>query len=212
MFSFFSKTTRTKIGDTIVFGRYPQGCDERLSGIEWLVLDIKDKQALLISKQSLITSPYCRFEAGKENWSSLEWTLCYARNQLNNVFYKDAFNPKERSKIKPRTTIWSSYYHSCNDYVFLLDETECEHYFPTLESRITYPTEHCIHSGARIDMNPAGACCWWLLPFVEDHADSLGNRAIYPKAVFQNGEIQYHSRNVYHSDFTLRPSIIISLD
>lgn len=211
MFSLFYNFSQIKIGDSICFGKYPQGVGGRKTDIEWRVLDIKDNKALLISNRCLITAPYCRLEIGKDNWSSLYWIHCYARKELNNNFYTSAFNRKERHRILPNFTMWSRYHDSCSDYVFLLNETECQYYFPTAESRIAYPTEYCKQTGARINMNPTGTCCWWLLPYIEDYADSLGNRAIYPKAVFQNGDIQYHSRNVYHSDFTLRPSIIISL-
>lgn len=42
---------------------------------------------------------------------------------------------------------------------------------------------------------------------------SAGNDQPYslvcPKAVFHNGNIQSHSRNAYHTDFTLRPCILV---
>ena len=45
---------------------------------------------------------------------------------------------------------------------------------------------------------------WWLLP--EEDGDN-----IYPKAVFPDGKIGFHGRNIYHSDFTIRPCIRVRL-
>ena len=48
---------------------------------------------------------------------------------------------------------------------------------------------------------------WWLLP--EENAYGIPNGSIYPKAVFQMGEIQFHGRNISHIDFTIRPCVRI---
>ena len=42
-------------------------------------------------------------------------------------------------------------------------------------------------------------------------AYGIHDGSIYPKAVFQMGEIQFHGRNCYHTDFTIRPCIQIKL-
>ena len=34
---------------------------------------------------------------------------------------------------------------------------------------------------------------------------------IYPKAVFPNGEIGFHGRNIFHSDFMIRPCILLNV-
>ena len=39
----------------------------------------------------------------------------------------------------------------------------------------------------------------------------MDTQEIYPKAVFQTGKIQFHSRNGYHSNFTIRLAIIVDV-
>lgn len=60
---------------------------------------------------------------------------------------------------------------------------------------------------------------WWLLPECDRNCGKLlsasgmpyeyGN--IYPKAVFPNGEIGFHGRNIFHSDFMIRPCILLNV-
>lgn len=194
-----------KIGDVVKFGKCQQDTSAKQKPIEWIVLDIKNNTALLISKYCLLTTAYCDVQ-------HLLWEQSIARKKLNGTFYIESFTEKEKTKILLRNTSVGGNIPSSKDYVFLLTENEIVSYMPTEESRRALPTKKAIADGARIDMNPKGYACWWLLPFVDPFEDMNGNFSIYPKAVFQYGGIQYHGRNVYHSDFTIRPSILVRLD
>ena len=201
--SLFKK--RWKIGDVVKFGKYQQDTSDKRTPIEWIVLDIKNGAALLISKYCLLTTAYC-------DPQHLLWEDSVARQLLNNTFFNDAFNEKEQKQIVMRDTILDQKVSVSKDRVFLLAEDEVTAYMPTEESRRALPTKKAIEDGARIDMEPKGCACWWLLPYIDPFVDMNGNFSVYPKAVFQFGGIQYHSRNVYHSDFTIRPAIIVDMD
>ena len=194
-----------KIGDVIKFGECQQDTSAKLTPIEWIILDIKDGMALLISKYCLLTTAYC-------DPPHLLWEDSVARRLLNDRFFNDAFNEKEKKRIVMRDTVLDQKVPASKDCIFLLTEDEVTSYMPTEESRRALPTKKAIADGARIDMEPKGYACWWLLPYVDSFVDMKGNFSVYPKAVFQFGGIQYHSRNVYHSDFTIRPSILVRLD
>ena len=206
-----------KIGQTIRFGRYPQICETNVEPIEWIILDIYDNVALLISKLCIIPSGYCDIYKIRDDVDSLQWKNSLAREICNSDFYNTAFNDKEKQVMCKRLNQSEGVGHSCSDFVFLLSESEIVKYLPTSEDRVASATEYAKSKGAGV-----GWCgyekysSWWLMPQHED----VGTRyiingkeyseSIYPKAVFHNGEIQYHSRNVYHSDFTIRPCIQIN--
>lgn len=210
MLSLFTKSRKWNVGKIVTFGKYPQNNQGISIPIEWIVLKIENNKALLISKHCLLTTPFCNIKKVTDDDSFLTWEFSVARKVLNNDFFNNAFDQKEQSKIIPRTIIHSNHFNGTTDKVFLLTENEVVSFFPTKKSRYATPTQIAVNNGARIDMAPKGNACWWIMPHVEEY--SYEHRFIYPKAVFQNGEIQHHSRNVYHSDFTLRPSILVELE
>ncbi len=180
------------VGKTIEFGKYVQTSKEKRTPIEWQVLSIKDGKALLIAAKCMFCSAYCDHHKVPE---SISWDSSTARQQCQ-LFYDAAFSDVDKKCLLPKIVD-----DIVEDYVFLLSQQEVEKYLPTALSRKAKPTEIAIASGARLGWTEDTKECtsWWLLP--------EGNE--YPKAVFQNGEIQFHSRNVYHSDFTIRPSILV---
>ena len=82
--------------------------------------------------------------------------------------------------------------------------------------RCSIPTPYALQNKASIEH---GTECspYWILPHIEifggHHPDimdeNLTKLIIYPKAITGKGEVYYHSRNVYHSDFTVRPALRI---
>ena len=81
-----------KVGDVVKFGKYQQDTSAKYTPIEWIVLDIKNGTALLISKYCLLTTPYCDLQ-------NLLWEDSVARQLLNDSFFNDAFNEKEKVRI-----------------------------------------------------------------------------------------------------------------
>lgn len=81
-------------GCIITFGIYPQtayGID--CTPIEWLVLDVQDGNALLLSRYGLDAKP---FNAVNVNAT---WATCTLRTWLNDAFLHYAFKSQERMRI-----------------------------------------------------------------------------------------------------------------
>lgn len=155
-------------GDTITFGEYRQDADGTVRPVEWIVLDIKDEKALLISKYVLDSIQY------SNDSNPTVWDLCYLRSWLNNQFIYSAFSGEERSVIvdtilknddSPGEVIDGN---DTNDKVFVLSLSECEHYFNMSNDDLHYygndvcscePTEYALSSG--LSLNTSGCCQWW---------------------------------------------------
>lgn len=196
------------VGNTVLIGAYPQRSLHDFSPIAWTVLEVTDTTALCIAKDCLITSGYCDPHApGKPEW--IWWENSIARKICNCDFFESAFSEGEKARIIPRKVSGVQFGKECADRVFLLSEQEIRHYFPTDRQRMAAPTACAVQKGAfcwRWDEEKIYTG-WWLLP--EENAYGYQDGSIYPKAVFPNGEIQFHGRNVLHGDFTIRPCIQI---
>lgn len=193
-----------KPGRTVLIGAFPQQSAHDFSPIEWIVLDVDGSSALCISKYCLITSGYCDAEKTYGKKELLRWETSLAREICNHHFFDSAFSDAEKARILPRKTANVQFGTECQDRVFLLSEEEVRRYFPTASQRKGMPTPHATLKGARMGWtdDTKAFTSWWILP------QEVGT-FVYPKAVFQMGEIQFHGRNAYHSDFTIRPCIQI---
>ena len=135
-------------GDTVAFGQYPQtteGTDR--TPIEWIVLDVQDGNALLISKYGLDVQPY------STESTAATWETCTLRAWLNGDFLNAAFTPEEQEAILVSETDnsrdqgygdWNADDGSnTQDRVFLLSYAEANKFF-----RVTADNKENI--GARI--------------------------------------------------------------
>lgn len=148
-----------KVGEYITFGRYPQtsaGTDE--TPIEWLVLDVQDGKALLLSRYGLDAKPY------NTSLVDVTWETCSLRAWLNSDFLNAAFNAEEQNAIQV-TEVDNSKAQGCDEWstdggnntqdkLFLLSYGESNRYFGTNRSdtdvvaaRIK-PTDFAIAQGA----------------------------------------------------------------
>lgn len=204
----------------IQIGKYPQYYEDHADKIEWIILN-NSETMLLISRYALITTAYCDLKKVDQDLSFLEWEKSLARD-LCMQFYETAFSCEEKDLIVRRqNTDGESNY---GDYVFLLTEEEVNEFLPDLNIRKAKPTHYALEKGARLGWteDTREYTSWWIMPEIEkwecNHIFSKQGiehskqKQIYPKAVFQNGDIQYHSRNVYHRDFTIRPCICINCE
>ena len=149
----------------ITFGAYEQ--DNNTSNgkedIEWLVLEVKDGKALVISKYALDCKPY------NTSKTDVTWRTCTLRKWLNNDFINAAFSDEEKAMI-PTVTVSADEnpYRSTNpgnatqDQVFLLSITEAEKYFISDSERRCDPTNFAVANGAYKDKDKDGNCWWWL--------------------------------------------------
>lgn len=163
--SFVSAESVANVGETLVFGRYEQdgNLDNGKEDLEWIVLTISDKYALLITKYAIDTKPY------HENLQNITWEGCSLRKWLNEEFVSSAFNEDEQSAngnslIKNDTQInidWpTSGGKDTTDKVFLLSYREARQYFANSDARRCVPTQYALSTGTWL--SEEGRCHWWL--------------------------------------------------
>ena len=83
------------IGSIVTFGRYEQDGDKENGPeeIEWVVLDVQDGKALLLSKYGLEAKPY------NTEYTEVTWETCTLRAWLNSDFLNKSFSTEEQSAI-----------------------------------------------------------------------------------------------------------------
>ena len=98
------------IGSIVTFGRYEQDGDKENGPeeIEWVVLDVQDGKALLLSKYGLEAKPY------NTEYTDVTWETCTLRAWLNSDFLNKAFSAEEQSAILT-TTVDNSSSQGYND-------------------------------------------------------------------------------------------------
>ena len=176
------KPLQVTMGQSITLGHYPQtaaGNDQ--TPIEWIVLDVRDGKALVISKYGLDAKPY------NTEWVDTTWEHCTLRAWLNDEFLNKAFSAEEQAAILTTEVDNSSaqgfsgwkmdYGNNTQDKVFLLSYAEAHQYFGVEHYSVSgsdqntaarvAPTEYAIQAGPFIkrdsqtaDGKPAGY--WWL--------------------------------------------------
>lgn len=196
-------------GSTVLIGAYPQRSPHDFSPIAWIVLETWASTALCISRDCLITSGYCDSRKAYGHPELLWWENSLAREICNHHFPDVAFSAEEKARLLPRTMRSVHLGRQCADSVFLLSEQEAYRCFPSSAHRQARPTPLARSEGAFMGWTEDTKDCtgWWLLP--EENAFGIPDGSIYPKAILPTGDSQFHGRNVYHTDFTLRPCIQI---
>jgi hypothetical protein len=192
-----------QIGDYITFGSYEQDNDTSNGAeeIEWLVLDIQDGKALVISRYALDCKPY------NTEYTDVTWETCTLRNWLNDGFINAAFSADEKSMIPTVTvTAEENPRHSTNpgndtqDKIFLLSIEEVNQYFPSTEARECSPTDFAVANGAH---EYIGNCGWWLR--------SPGNSQDDAAVVSSEGDVAV-SGSYVDSIYAVRPVMWIEIE
>ena len=166
-----AKTENLKVGEYITFGSYEQDNDltNGKEPIEWLVLDVQDSRALLISRYGLDCQPY------NDSLENVTWETCSLRKWLNSTFLSTAFTGEEMAKI-PSVTVSAdknpSYFpspgNSTEDQVFLLSVSEAEEYLSSRSTRKCIPTDYTKAQGVLKmtgdvnELEGKPTCWWWL--------------------------------------------------
>lgn len=134
-------------GQYVTFGTYEQDNvkENGKEEVEWLVLEIGDEEALLISRYCLDAMPL------HEEWEGVTWEDCTLRKWLNEVFIEEAFSTKERKCIvetelsNPGNNGFFGNAPETKDAVFLLSMEEAYEYF---EDGDVWETETlCVNKG-----------------------------------------------------------------
>ena len=192
-------------GDTVFFGAYEQ--DNNTSNgkedVEWLVLEVKDGKALVVSKYALDCKQYNTSNA------NVTWETCTLRKWLNTDFINSAFSSDEKAKI-PTVTVSADKNpgYSANpgnatqDQVFLLSITEANKYFNSNGARQCEPTDYAVANGAW-ESDSGNSCWWWLRsPGVTQYS------AAY---VFCGGGVTESGDGVDIGTSAVRPALWISI-
>ena len=123
-------------GDIIKFGSYPWYSNGNILPIEWLVLDITENKALLISYFGIALKKY-HYE-----FVNITWEDCDLRKWLNYDFINTAFSEDEAKKIKvselkneDNRKYRTKGGNSTRDRVFCLSIAEAEQYFDCDEDK-----------------------------------------------------------------------------
>lgn len=192
-------------GDTVLFGEYEQ--DNNTSNgkedVEWLVLEVKDGKALVVSKYALDCKQY------NTRNTDVTWETCTLRKWLNNDFINAAFSSYEKAMI-PTVTV-SADKNSTNpgnatqDQVFLLSITEANKYFGSDSARQCKPTDYAFANGAYVN-SVNGNCGWWLRsPGVTQYS---AHSAAY---VHNSGGVYESGSDVDIGTSAVRPAMWISI-
>lgn len=190
-------------GEYIKFGAYEQ--DNNTSNgkedIEWLVLEVRDGKALVISKYALDCKQY------NTSNTDVTWETCTLRNWLNNDFINAAFSSYEKAMI-PTVTVSADKNPDYNinpgnatqDQVFLLSITEANKYF---SARKCEPTDYAVANGA---WESDGGNCWWWLRSPGYYLQGFAAGVNYGGDVYKNDDI------VDHAGPAVRPALWIDLN
>lgn len=191
-------------GEYIKFGAYEQ--DNNTSNgkedVEWLVLEVKDGKALVVSKYVLDCKQYNTSD------TDVTWETCTLRNWLNNDFIDAAFSADEKSMI-PTVTVSADKNpeystnpeNATQDQVFLLSITEANKYFGSDSARQCKPNDYAIANGVYVSSSN-GNCRWWL----RSHGD-YQNTAAY---VYYDGSVGEYGYYVSVGE-AVRPAMWINI-
>ncbi len=210
-------------GKLVSFGSYEQDNDPENGPepIEWIVLEVRDGSALLLSKYGLAAQPY-----HLENTDTV-WEACSLRAWLNSDFLSTAFTPEEAEAIL-LTDVDNSAAQGCaewdteggadtQDKVFLLSCAEAEKYLAVtredkenIGSRV-WPTAYALKAfqAGRYASYPTpfseSAGRWWLR--------SPGERQSSAAVVSYEGSLtcMYVSRYGLNDSICVRPAIWVRL-
>ena len=194
-----------KVGDYVFFGAYEQdnNTSNGKENVEWLVLEIKDGKALVISKYALDCKQY------NTSYTDVTWETCTLRKWLNNDFINAAFSADEKAMI-PTVTVSADKNPDYNtnpgnatqDQVFLLSIPEANKYFNSDSARQCKPTDYAFANGVYV--NSSNGNCWWWLRSPGHYQDS-------DASVRSGGDVGEFGSDVNRGVNAVRPALWIDL-
>ncbi len=196
------KLKTAKIGDYVFFGHYEQdnNTTNGKDDIEWLVLDVKDGKAFLISRYALDCQQY------NASLTDVTWDSCTLRTWLNGTFLNEAFSETEKAVISIVTVsadknpaYSTSAGKATRDKVFLLSVKEVNKYFDSYSEKRCEATKYAEKQGVYIKK---AHTAWWLR--------SPGNVQNSAAAIYGDGSVD--SAYVSSIDGAVRPVLWIDLD
>lgn len=207
------------VGDPVTFGTYEQD-NIRSNGkedIEWTVLDIRGRSALLLSDYGLDMHVF-NDETARTNWST-----CSMRSWLNSSFYNTAFSAEDKQIIETVNVDNSASQGdresvpgpNTRDKVFLLSYKEAWNYLPSSYDRMCIPTDYALSryamSSGKYMKNGVNTTYWWLR--------TSGRTDVIALLVMSDGSKGYdnvswghHAHdNMYSSGGCIRPAVWVTI-
>ena len=188
------------VGSTLYFGKYEQDNDltNGPEDIEWVILDIVDGKALVISQCGLDAQPY------HDTFQPVTWQDCSLRSWLNSEFWNTAFSREEQAKILT-TTVADARDETLTteDKVYLLSYAELEYYMDDPDSRRRDATAYASARGGYI--NSYSGTCWWWSRTPTGSGDLTATVDAY-------GYLENFGSRVTDTSVSVAPSIWIQLD
>ena len=196
-------------GDVISFGRYDQDNDPSNGAepIEWIVLDVKDGAAILLSQYVLDARPYNGLGM------KITWEKCSLRKWLNGTFLETAFSESEQALLNTfvSTADKNPFFADVDpgadteDKVSLLSIEEAIVYFGDLIIAPAMPTQTAIARGIYTSRTTSslGQTAWWLRT-----PGSQSDNAAY---MVTGNKLIEGGNEVSASNYGVRPVIRVSL-
>ena len=155
------------VNNIIRFGRYEQDniAENGYEDIEWIILDVKEDKALLISKNVLDCRQY-----DEDSWLHPDWEQSDLRSWLNHGFFQTAFSKEEQNAILQTDVAAEAnpYANEPNqenntkDKIFLISLSEYEKYFPN-NTGVCKPSDFAQRYGSCTDVSSGTEnASWWL--------------------------------------------------
>ena len=194
-------TQEIKIGDIVSLGKYEQ--DNRNNGkekINWIVLEIEDNKAFIISEYALIARPF------NKNKTDIIWNDSTIRKWLNDDFYNKAFSDEEKEIILD-SEILTGAGNKTEDKVFLLSIDEANAYFKDDNSRMCASTDYAKISNINVSKNKNSngeETSWWWLR-------SVGKEPYLSVTVKHDGSINSNGSSVNYTKGGIRPAMWIKI-
>ena len=211
----FGDTASLAVGSIVIFGRYEQDNDpdNGPEPVEWIVLDVQEGKALLLSKYALDVMPF------NTKFEDITWETSEVRDWLNSTFLNTAFDQTEQlavllTDVNNSDTRGYGIFENISttgadtsDKVFLLSCHEANDlYFSDQKVRMCAPTDYAVAKGADTDwqytVDGRNATMWWLRSLASYWQPNAAR-------VEYDGSISVCA--VDCKEFTVRPAIWVEL-
>jgi hypothetical protein len=166
-----------RVGDVVILGSYEQDnqTENGKEPLEWIVLDVQGRQAMLLSKYCIDTVIFYPKRV------PMFWGKSDLRAWMNGDFLQETFTAEEQALILT-TTVENANPHGMKgagddtlDKVYLLSKTEVLDFFPEQADRVAYPTEYAKSKDCTVDPK-TGSCRWWTRTSGARNLDICGMR------------------------------------
>ena len=204
-----------KAGDYVTFGSYEQdgNAADGAEPIEWLVLDVQQGSALLVSRYALDGVAYSYRVNDNKEVMFATWENSEIREWLNGDFFKTAFGASEQAAVQLTKIVAEKNPEydtdagaDTEDRVFLLSVSEAQKYFPTDAERMCAPTDYALDRGIYTKDEHVGerpTCTWYLR--------TPGAGGLAAAGVNRDGSIDLSGPFITWKDVGARPAIWVKL-